>query len=267
MQTAWWEESLWEEVKKKTKQILTHDNISTWFLNFLYDEKRYSVTFPLCMEFQLQIHPWHIMFILCYGAVYTIWHVLYLSWLRVSPSCVLPVRPWSTCSSSSSSLVSCTREPPVGWRRSSSGRASRNSSSPFALSWAWTAAARRTWCSRRSDTVAHTSCQRRTSLSAALAPCVTSLSFFADDFIFFIYSSSKSEFMFHWFWFVCRLVLVIFFHFSFCAFCEWRFNPSSFLPPTPPHCCHILGLLLDSLGVWPAACLSVVTLWGSRPSQ
>ena len=38
------------------------------------------------------------------------------------------------------------------------------------------------------------------------------------------------------------------------------------LTPRPP-CCPILGLLLDSLGVWPAACLSVVTLKGSRPSQ
>lgn len=34
-----------------------------------------------------------------------------------------------------------------------------------------------------------------------------------------------------------------------------------------PHCCPILGLLLDSLGVWSAACLSVVMLQGCRPSQ
>lgn len=39
---------------------------------------------------------------------------------------------------------------------------------------------------------------------------------------------------------------------------DWCFNP---------HCCPILGLFLDSLGVWSAACLSVPMLWGCLPSQ
>lgn len=80
------------------------------------------------------------------------WHELDLSWLVL---CLIlaktSVRLWSTCSSSSFNLASCTRELPAGWRRSSSERASRSCSSQYASSWAWTAAARRTWCSHRSD--------------------------------------------------------------------------------------------------------------------
>ena len=47
-------------------------------------------------------------------------------------------RPWSTFSSSLCSHESCIREPHVGWKRSSSGLASRNFSSPSGLCWVWT---------------------------------------------------------------------------------------------------------------------------------
>lgn len=58
-------------------------------------------------------------------------------------------RPWSTFSSSSCSRGSCTHELPVGWKRSSSGRASKNFSSPFGLCSVWTAETRKRSCSRR----------------------------------------------------------------------------------------------------------------------
>ena len=62
-------------------------------------------------------------------------------------TCVSPsasCRLWSTCLSSLSSHGSCTRGPPAGWRRSSSERAFKSSSSRSASFWVWTAAAQRT---------------------------------------------------------------------------------------------------------------------------
>lgn len=59
-------------------------------------------------------------------------------------------RPWSTCSSSSCSRGSCTREPPAGWRKSSSAPASRSFSSPSGSCSAWTAGAQRLSSSPRS---------------------------------------------------------------------------------------------------------------------
>lgn len=69
---------------------------------------------------------------------------------RFYPVCSHISRPWSTFSSSSCSRGSCTHELPVGWKRSSSGRASRNFSSPFGLCSVWTAETRKHSCSRRS---------------------------------------------------------------------------------------------------------------------
>lgn len=65
--------------------------------------------------------------------------------------CLCLCRLWSISSSSSSSLGSFTLGPPAGWRRSSSERAFKSSSSRSASSWVWTAVAQRTWCSHRSD--------------------------------------------------------------------------------------------------------------------
>jgi hypothetical protein len=48
-------------------------------------------------------------------------------------------RPWSTFSSSLCSHGSCTHEPHVAWKRSNSGPASKNFSSPSGLCSVWTA--------------------------------------------------------------------------------------------------------------------------------
>lgn len=155
-----------------------------------------------------------------------------------------PVRLWSTCSSSSSSLESCTREPPAGWRRSSSERASKSSSSRFASSWAWTAAAQRTWCSRRSEsshlmTKIFTVC---CSEETCHLPFSVTLSLFINVFISsFIHPLCLNA------WFAdCFFYLLTCFsfhscylsHLSFCALCDWCFNPS---PPLLPHPWLALG--------------------------
>lgn len=83
------------------------------------------------------------------------------------------------------------------------------------------------------------------------------LSLCINVFYLLFYSSSRFAFMIN-FCFSC-FVLVICFTFSFCACC--------LLMLQSPHCCPLLGSFLDSLGVWSAACLSVVMLWGCLPSQ
>ena len=179
---------------------------------------------------------------------------LYIKWCMLWPDCISPsasYRLWSTCLSSSSSHGSCTRGPPAGWRRSSSERAFRSSSSRSASSWVWTAAAQRTWCSRRSDSSHlmtdnfHQQCTARLILTF-----VVTVFIFIYFFVFFYPSPEFAS--------TVLLINLSFFPFLFhSVFCWLIFQ--SFAPTVAPS--------LDSLGVWSTACLSVVMLWGCHPSQ